>query len=308
MRAKDIIDRYMESAGDMSQRKVADVLGWSPSTLSMVLAGTYANLEQKEAEMAKKLLGIEDETEKEFEPIRITEKIIGTDSYFEVFSLCNGLIDRNSSLTASIGLVIGDAGMGKTTAVQSFAAETPDAVYVLYMGFNRNALFREIAEAIVGRSSARSYYENLQLIMGATRVYRKLIIVDEADRMPISMLEDLRTLNEYGRVPLLLVGEPKLAATVKKADRIESRIRKPRVTFKPIDNDTLSSLYEDCCGMKLPKNIIEILLRMSQGDFRVAANDMQNIVRLMNINHKTRLTETIINLYKSGQEILNEHK
>ncbi len=307
MRAKEIVDRYLENAGDMSQRKVADVLGWSPSTLSMVLAGTYANLEQKEAEMAKKLLGIESETEEKFEPIRITEKIIGTDSYFEVFTLCSGLIDRNSSLTASIGLVIGDAGMGKTTAVQSFAAETPDAAYVLYMGFNRNALFKEIAESVVGRS-ARSYYDNLQLIMGATRVYRKLIIVDEADRMPLSMLEDLRTLNEYGRVPLLLVGEPKLAATVKKADRIESRIRKPRVTFKPIDEDTVSTLYDECCGLKLSKNIIEILLRMSQGDFRVVANDMQNIVRLMNINHKTKLTETIINLYKSGQEILNENK
>ena len=166
------------------------------------------------------------------------------------------------------------------------------------MGFNRNALFREIAEAVVGRS-ARSYYDNLQLIMGATRVYRKLIIVDEADRMPISMLEDLRTLNEYGRVPLLLVGEPKLAATIKKADRIESRIRKPRITFSPVKNETIGTLYEDCCGLILTGEMTNTLARMAHRDFRVAVNDMQNLIRLMNINHKKKLT---------GQELLNENK
>lgn len=308
MKAKEILDMYLKNTGDMSQRKVADVLGWSPSTLSMVLAGTYANVEQKEAEMAEKLLGIKaDKLIEEFKPIQITEKIVGTPDLMAVYSLCNGLVARDSSLTASIGLVIGDAGMGKTTAVQSFAAENSAASYVLYMGFNRNALFREIAEAVVGRS-ARSYYDNLQLIMGATRVYRKLIIVDEADRMPISMLEDLRTLNEYGRVPLLLVGEPKLAATIKKADRIESRIRKPRITFSPVKNETIGTLYEDCCGLILTGEMTNTLARMAHRDFRVAVNDMQNLIRLMNINHKKKLTQSIIDLYKSGQELLNENK
>lgn len=298
MKAKEILDKYLERNGDMSQRKVSDILGWSPSTLSMVLAGNYNNVEAKEAEMAKKLLGIDNDDDfEEFKPIQIKEQIIATKDFIDVYTLCNGLIARDSSLTASIGLVIGDAGMGKTTTVQRFAAENPAASYVLYMGFNRNALFKEIAEAVVGRT-ARSYYDNLQLIMGATRVYRKLIIIDEADRMPLSMLEDLRTLNEYGKVPLLLVGEPKLAATVKKADRIESRIRKPRITFSPIDDTTLATLYEECCGLKLSEKVTKRLLKMAHGDFRVAANDMQNIVRLMNINHKNELTQEIINEYK----------
>lgn len=81
--------------------------------------------------------------------------------------------------------------MGKTTSVQRFAAENTAATYVLYMGYTRNALFREISEGILGRS-AGTYYGNLQLIMGATQMYRKLIIIDEADRMPLSLLENLR--------------------------------------------------------------------------------------------------------------------
>lgn len=297
MTAKEILEKYRENEGnDMSQREIADKLGWSPSTLSMVLSGSYANQAAKEEEMARVLLNMGNLSAEGFTPIQVREQIIATKDFMDVYALCNGLANPDSSLTASIGLVIGDAGMGKTTAVQRFAAEHPAAAYVLYMGFNRNALFKEIAEAVVGRS-ARSYYDNLQLIMGATRIYRKLIIIDEADRMPLSMLEDLRTLNENGRVPILLVGEPKLAATVKKADRIESRIRKPRITFSPIDAPTLATLYDECCGLKLSEKVTKTLLKMAHGDFRVAANDMQNLVRIMNINRKSELTQEVINAY-----------
>lgn len=297
MTAKEILEKYRENEGnDMSQREIADKLGWSPSTLSMVLSGSYANQAAKEEEMARVLLNMGSLSAEGFTPILVREQIIATKDFMDVYALCNGLANPDSSLTASIGLVIGDAGMGKTTAVQRFAAEHSAAAYVLYMGFNRNALFKEIAEAVVGRS-ARSYYDNLQLIMGATRIYRKLIIIDEADRMPLSMLEDLRTLNENGRVPILLVGEPKLAATVKKADRIESRIRKPRITFSPIDAPTLATLYDECCGLKLSEKVTKTLLKMAHGDFRVAANDMQNLVRIMNINRKSELTQEVINAY-----------
>lgn len=297
MTAKEILEKYRENEGnDMSQREIADKLGWSPSTLSMVLSGSYANQAAKEEEMARVLLNIGSLSAEGFTPILVREQIIATKDFMDVYALCNGLANPDSSLTASIGLVIGDAGMGKTTAVQRFAAEHAAAAYVLYMGFNRNALFKEIAEAVVGRS-ARSYYDNLQLIMGATRIYRKLIIIDEADRMPLSMLEDLRTLNENGRVPILLVGEPKLASTVKKADRIESRIRKPRITFSPIDAPTLATLYDECCGLKLSEKVTKTLLKMAHGDFRVAANDMQNLVRIMNINRKSELTQEVINAY-----------
>lgn len=297
MTAKEILEKYRENEGnDMSQREIADKLGWSPSTLSMVLSGSYANQAAKEEEMARVLLNMGSLSAEGFTPIQVREQIIATKDFMDVYALCNGLANPDSSLTASIGLVIGDAGMGKTTAVQRFAAEHSAAAYVLYMGFNRNALFKEIAEAVVGRS-ARSYYDNLQLIMGATRIYRKLIIIDEADRMPLSMLEDLRTLNENGRVPILLVGEPKLAATVKKADRIESRIRKPRITFSPIDAPTLATLYDECCGLKLSEKVTKTLLKMAHGDFRVAANDMQNLVRIMNINRKSELTQEVINAY-----------
>lgn len=297
MTAREIIDAFKEKEGkDCSQREIADRLGWSPGTLSGVLSGNYPNVSQKVEEMGRKLLGLVEEKEA-FHPIAIRDVTISTRDFQAVYELCNSLLSPESSLTASIGLVIGDAGMGKTTAVQRFAAENSAANYVLFMGYTRNALFKEIAEAMIGRS-AGTYYNNLQLIMGATQIFRKLIIIDEADRMPLSLLEDLRTLNERGKVPLLLVGEPTLARTVKRADRIESRIRKPRIEFHPVDAVTLATLYKEACSLEISADVAKSLVSMAGGDFRVAANEMQNIVRMMNVSGHSKLTRQVLDEYR----------
>ena len=306
MTMREICDKYQAKLGKpMSDAAIAATLGWSKATMSLVVNGTYTNLEGKLQEAYDKLLGTDavqpvEETEslENFSDIKIkNDVIVATPDFNAVYGLCNGLMDPKSSLTASIGMVTGLAGRGKTTAVRRYAVEHTDVVYILYMGYSKASLFRVIAEEMTGRSYS-SYYKNLQLILEATRAYRKLIIIDEADRMPLSQIEDLRTLNESGSVPILLVGEPSLASMTKKADRIESRIRKPRIEFHPLDYVVLSTLYKEACGLTLTKGVAEKLVRASNADFRIAANDMQNIVRLMNINHTNVLTERLVDEFR----------
>lgn len=304
MTMREIIEKYKEQTGkSLSDASIANILGWSKTTMSFVVNGTYANLDSKLEEAYNKLLGDQDEASAGaqsdgFEEIVVkTDVIVATPDFNAVYGLCNGLMDPKSSLTASIGMVTGVAGRGKTTTVRRFAVEHPGVVYILYMGYSKSSLFRVIAEEMTGRSFS-SYYKNLQLILEATRAWRKLIIIDEADRMPLNLIEDLRTLNESGSVPLLLVGEPALASMTKRADRIESRIRKPRIEFHPLDYVVLSTLYKEACGLTLTKGVAEKLVKAAGADFRVAANDMQNIVRLMNINHQSVLTERLIDEFR----------
>lgn len=304
MNMREIIEKYKDQTGKtLSDASIANILGWSKTTMSFVVNGTYANLDSKLEEAYNKLLGgqVENSTDNQsdgFEEISVkTDVIVATPDFNAVYGLCNGLMDPKSSLTASIGMVTGVAGRGKTTTVRRYAVEHPGVVYILYMGYSKSALFRVIAEEMTGRSF-NSYYKNLQLILEATRAWRKLIVIDEADRMPLSIIEDLRTLNESGSVPLLLVGEPALASMTKRADRIESRIRKPRIEFHPLDYVVLSTLYKEACGLTLTKGVAEKLVKAAGADFRVAANDMQNIVRLMNINHQSVLTERLVDEFR----------
>lgn len=293
----EVFEKYKTEKGDISQAEFARLLGWSTSKVSLLLSDKYTGAEDCVKEALRKFWGDDYSLDSEhgsWKPIVIDKDvIIRTKDFNGVFSLCNGLVDPNASLTASIGLVTGEAGRGKTTAVKRYAAENRDAAYILYMGYTRAALFKAIADALVGRSYT-SYFHNLQLIMECTKTFRKLIIIDEADRIPLPLLEDLRTLNEAGLVPLLLVGEPKLASIVRKADRIESRIRRPRIEFSRLDYVTLAALYSEACNLNIDKETAEELLRISDRDFRIAANDMQAVVNFMNVNHISTLSKEIV--------------
>lgn len=289
---------------DVSQAEFATLLGWSTATVSLLLSGKYnsSDKEGKIRQAAQRLLGEDysasDITEGDWTPISVRKDvIIATPDFTDTYSLCNALLDDNESLTASIGLVTGAAGRGKTTAARKFVADHPyNTIYILNMGYTRATLFRAIAEELLGRSYS-TYWKNLNLILEATRISRKVIVIDEADRMPLSLLEDLRTLNESGRVPILLVGEPLLTSTVRRADRIESRIRKPRIEFRPLDYLSLAALYQEACGLSLSKDVAKALVKISNADFRVAANDMQAIVKLMNVNHYKVLDQKVLDEY-----------
>ena len=294
------LNQLMRITG-LTQTDISNKMGWSRTQVSLIASGKYEGWQGKVAEVYRYLSAngyIPGEYAEEGESPAVsisidTGAIIRTDNYNSVFSLADGLIAPESLLNASIGMVLGKAGYGKTTAVKRYAVEHMDAVYVLYMGFARTSLFRRIAEEMIGRSVG-TYYGNIRLIEEATSVCRKLIIIDEADRVPLPILEDLRTLNENAGVPLLLVGEESLASTVRKADRIESRIRKPVIAFKPIDTATVIALYKKACGLSIDVDIAKKLISMCGRDFRVAVNDMQHIVSIMNQNGVPEVTKEVI--------------
>ncbi len=228
------------------------------------------------------------------------DAFLSTGNVIRFNSLADDLLDPDSTLNASIGLCIGRAGYGKTTAVRRYIANNADTIYILWMNYTRPQLFARIAEELCGRSY-NSYLKNIKTIIDVTRVYRKLIVIDEADRMPLNILEDLRTLNEEGLVPLLLVGEDTLTSKVKKADRIESRIRKPIVKFTPLDHIELSAFYQKATGLILEEQVAKKLARDAHNDFRIAANDMQEIVGLMNKNGQGELTMEVLNAIRCAR-------
>lgn len=298
------LNQLMEITG-LTQTDISTKMGWSKAQVSLIATRKYENWQGKVAEVYRYLAAngyvpeeyLDEEVESGSRITIDTGAVIMTDNYNAVFSLSDGLLAPESLLNASIGMILGKAGYGKTTAVKRYAIEHMDAVYVLYMGFARTSLFRRIAEELVGRS-AGTYFGNIKLIEEATSVCRKLIIIDEADRVPLPILEDLRTLNENAGVPLLLVGEESLASLVKRADRIESRIRKPVITFKPIDTATVIALYKKACGLSIDVDIAKKLISMCGRDFRVAVNDMQHIVTIMNQNGISEVTKEVIDAAK----------
>lgn len=225
---------------------------------------------------------------------------ISTQNVVALNSLADGLLDPRTTLNSSIGMVTGSAGLGKTTAIQRYAAMQDQAIYVLYMeGYTLSMLIRKIAYELTG-FNRRTFDNNLAIIREATSIYRKLIIIDEADRMPIRIIESLRNINEYCGAPILLVGEESLASRLETIPRLKSRIRKPEIVFKPINVVDVATYYQIATGLDISGSpeVCQQLLRWAGRDFRTLVNDAQHIISTMNTNGLSELTEEVLNAYK----------
>lgn len=301
------LEEAMEQA-NVTNTMAGALVGVGKSAISRIKAHDYPNWQNLETAIIRKLvegglLDVDLVPELDVEPgtLRVDPYVfISTQNVNALESLADDLLDNDTTLNASIGLVTGRAGYGKTTAIQHYAATTDPAVYLLYIeGYTMTMLTKAIAQKLTG-NCARTYGENLDKIREASMTYRRLIIIDEADRLPTRYLEMLRGFNEECKVPVLLVGEESLVARLVSEPRLHSRIRKPEVVFKPLTIVDVATYYQQAVGLDISgqAEVCKTLLRWAGKDFRTLVNDAQHLVRIMNGSGISELTEEVLDAYK----------
>lgn len=289
-----------------SMTAVATTLGVSASQISLVASHNYKNWELKEKEIIEKMVsvGLISSEQSELEVVAESDgqlrvhstKFITTKNTIALDNLAKDLLDPTTTLNASIGVVYGRAGYGKTTAIKHFCATNERAIYVLFCeGYSTNMLMKAISREF-GAVPCFSFDKNLEQIRQATAVYRRLICIDEADHMPLKVLETIRGLNELCGVPIMLVGEYGLQAKMGSLPRMESRIRSKPVEFEPLSTFDISSFYLDACGIDLTgkDKLLQQLLKRCHGDFRIMVNDAHQIVTAMNTYGMTELNQEVL--------------
>jgi DNA transposition AAA+ family ATPase len=259
---------------------------WEKKIIEAMVRNGHLTLEQAELlpEYERKGIVIDD------------TKFVKTNNVMALDALAEDLLNPRSTLNASIGVCTGKAGYGKTTTIKHFCASNDRATYILYMdGYSITGLMRDALRSMTGETR-RSFIDIKDAIRDAAAVYRKLLVVDEADRMPIRLLEALRGLNEYCGLPLLLIGEPALLTKVHSEPRIESRMRKPRVEFAPLSCVDIALYWKVAIGLDLvgKLEIQQMLLKSCKGDFRIMVNDAQHVVQFMNANGLTEVDEKVV--------------
>lgn len=140
----------------------------------------------------------------------------------------------------TMGLVSGQAGTGKTTAVRSFVEELPiNSHQVIYLGQDQNgaSLMRRLCVSLGVKPRAHRAQLVLQISQFLSEYMTALgkalvLIVDESHLLDLPTLEDLRLLTNYDfdrRSPLavLLLGQLSLRRDLKKPgyEAINQRIR-----------------------------------------------------------------------------------
>ena len=128
-----------------------------------------------------------------------------------------------------------------------------------------------------------------------------LILVDEADRLHMNSLEQIRSIFDEGTAGLVLIGMPGIEKRIARFPQFYSRIGFVH-EFRPLDAVQLQQLLESRwapAGVKLPAEqllpeVIASLIRMTGGNFRLLARLLTQIERVLDVNELPFITNAVV--------------
>lgn len=177
---------YIKSVG--SQSKAASALGWSTAALSTYLSGNYkGNLENIEKSL-QEAFGTKNaaeqlksnEVDDIYQPTSISEDV------YKTIRLCH--------LKGGLAIECGDAGIGKTMACRHYAEQYPSsAIYVTVNPclVTLSAFLKLLCRVMKIQTSGRKDEMWLRLADSFSGE-RKVLIIDEAQHLPIKTIEAIR--------------------------------------------------------------------------------------------------------------------
>jgi DNA transposition AAA+ family ATPase len=128
-----------------------------------------------------------------------------------------------------------------------------------------------------------------------------LIVIDEADRMRMASLEQVRAIFDAGSIGLILVGMPGLEKRLARYAQFYSRIGFVH-EFRPLGTAEIRCLFEEHwapAGVKLPQNLVDAevlagIIRITGGNFRLLNRLMAQIERILEINGLREVTKAAV--------------
>lgn len=197
---------HIQATPGMTQKKIASAIGRSATVVSQYLNKVYP--------------GDLDELEKRLEEYLDTAHERASQSELGVgIARTSILIDvmgalRNVSVAQDIGVIAGESGLGKTTAVHQYAETHPTTIVIeAHHRYTARPLFVSICNKLnldtTGSIHALMTRVNEKLVDSG-----RLIVIDEAEHLPYECLELLRRVNDMAHVGVALVGMPRLLKNI----------------------------------------------------------------------------------------------
>jgi len=130
----------------------------------------------------------------------------------------------------------------------------------------------------------------------------ELLIVDEADRLKMSSLEQLRDMYDRGRFGLVLIGMPSLEKRIARYPQFYSRVGFAHA-FRPLSNEEMQFVlahHWQRIGSKLKpddftdQEAVSTIVRVTSGNFRLVQRLFMQIERILNLNDLKTVTREVV--------------
>jgi DNA transposition AAA+ family ATPase len=130
----------------------------------------------------------------------------------------------------------------------------------------------------------------------------ELIIVDEADRLRLQGLEQMRDISDRGRIGLVLVGMPGLEKRLSRHAQLYSRVGFAH-EYKPLSREEMLFILEHKwreLGLTLQPDdftdmeAVSAVIRITHGNFRLIQRLFTQIDRILKINELRTITTEVV--------------
>ena len=277
-KAIELLTDFLESSG-VSVSAVARALGVSVSAISQFRKGEYKG---DNAKLAKKLISyIEDYKEKaENRANRSEDEVFVSFDY----KMANFIINE-AVAEREIALIYGSAGTGKTTILKEFAKNHANAILIEVTPHTTpRVLLEDLCEALK-ITAPKALRAMLKAVAKYLSVSDKIILIDEAEHLPLKALEDLRRIVDFSKTPLVLCGTEIL---------LRNLMGK---------NKELRQLYSRICGKHVMSGLSkkeskeffgDFIYEFAKENFRSSAKLHKKAMRLAEINGAKKISREMV--------------
>ena len=186
--------------GKINQRQISDQSGVKYGTLTPWMTGKYTGKVERVAAELKKWLDIR-ENAKGIRPFIPDPGFIKTPSAEQFFTVLGF-----AQMLPDMSVIAAKPGLGKTMAIKAYAQTNPN-VWRMTAEPSMNGMFSLLLAVGEALGMHHRHYSSLsQSIQARLRNTKGLLIVDEAQHLPMKLLDQLRTFYDLTGVGLALVG------------------------------------------------------------------------------------------------------
>lgn len=252
---RELLD-FMEESGK-SQQQIAKETALSSSVISQFLKQTYKGNNEEIARTILKYLEMARLQSTRTEHVCFYEGMRNTKA---VLFAC-----FHAHRHGDIALVCGDAGAGKTTALEYYTGNHPGVVMV-----TANSCTSSAASILqmIGRKTGRTLAGKKEALMAELVSYfrntGRLIIIDEADHLTMAALQAVRNLNDQSGIGIVLSGNTKIYTQMLQGSKsselqqLRTRIVLRRMVRNEYGLEEFRQIFPD-----VPENCLPYLIKLA---------------------------------------------
>lgn len=295
---KDRLETHMKEAC-ISQARLAPLIDISMSCLSQYRNDKYnGDIEAVERKIVEYLdtVDAQKEIKEKTQSFKAESDYIPISTSEDVYKMI-----RYAQLNGGIAIAHGDAGIGKTKAAQKYVADNPSqAIYIEVSpvtGTMTNML-RLLARALRIHETSNKFQLILD-IRDKLEGTNKVIIIDEAQHLKLSALEQIRTLADPNAITgnkgvgIVLIGNTEVYTKMKGKQQAQfaqlfSRIKMSRYySTSNVTDDDIDKLFPTLKQQKMTKelNFLKGVCKTKWG-IRGATNIYDNAINNADISYK----------------------